>query len=191
MDVLDAIASRRSIKPQHMKPDPIERTTLRSILEAANWAPTHGMTEPWRFIVFTGEARKALVEAVLETMVEPGEALPVPPADPRRAGLDKMLVPPVILAIICQPSTNPKIVEDEELISTGIAVQNIHLAARAHGIAGYWTSGKKAFHPRMATFLGLSPPARCLGFFYLGYPAGPWPEGRRGTPIDDKLSWRE
>ena len=29
---------------------------LRAMLEAANWAPTHGITEPWRFVVLQGEA---------------------------------------------------------------------------------------------------------------------------------------
>jgi nitroreductase len=100
-----------------------------------------------------------------------------------------MQVPPVLLAIICQPSPHPKIVEHEELIAVGMAVQNLMLAARALDIGSYWTSGKKAFHPKMAEFLRLTPPARCLGFLYLGYPAGPWPEGRRG-PSADKLSAR-
>src|SRR5206468_9918032 len=31
-----------------------------NILENATWAPNHGQTEPWRFVVFSGEGRKKL-----------------------------------------------------------------------------------------------------------------------------------
>jgi nitroreductase len=188
MDVFETIAARRSIKPEKMKSDPIDAGLLERVLAAANWAPTHGMTEPWRFVVFQGEGRRALAEAVVDTMQTDGD--PLGADDPRRTSTyDKMLRPPVVAAIICAPSPNPKIVEHEELISVGMAVQNVMLAARSVGVASYWTSGQKAFSPKMAKFLGLVPPARCLGFLYLGYPAIAWPEGAR-RPMSEKLTWK-
>lgn len=190
MDVFEALRTRRSLKPEHLLPDPVERAKIEQVLEAANWAPSHGLTEPWRFIVFQGDARKSLVATVVETMVEDGQP-PLPVGDPRRTSVEqKMLRAPVTIAIVCAASSSPKIIEHEEIISTGIAVQNLHLAATAIGLGGYWTSGKKAFHPKMAAFLGLTPPARCLGFFYLGYPKGPIPAGTR-KPWQDKVSWVE
>lgn len=189
MDVFDAIVQRRSIKPEKLDSRPVDRALIERVLEAANWAPSHGLTEPWRFVVFQGDARAQLVDAVMATMVGPDEP-PIPEGDPRRTSVaDKILKVPVTIAIVCSPSTSPKIVPDEELASTAIAVQNLHLAATALGLGGYWTSGKKAFHPSMATFLGLTPPARCLGFFYLGWPTGPAPAGAR-KPWQDKVTWR-
>ena len=115
----------------------------------------------------------------------------LPSDDPRRAKISrKTETAPVIAAIVCAVSTKPNIVEFEEVESTAMAVQNLHLAARALGLAGFWSSGKKAFHPKMAEFLGLEPPTRCLGFFYLGYPAIDWPTGER-RPVDDKIIWKE
>lgn len=32
------------------------RSVLEQMLEAANWAPTHGRTEPWRFVVLSPHA---------------------------------------------------------------------------------------------------------------------------------------
>lgn len=189
MDVSQAVRLRRSVKPEHMKRDPIDRPLIDAMLEAARWAPTHGLTEPWRFVAFEEDGRRALADAVLETMHDPSGA-PLAADDPRRASVHaKMLKPPLVLAIICAPSTNPKIVEHEELLSVGMAVQNMMLVARAAGVATYWTSGKKAFHPKMAEFLGLEPPARCLGFLYAGYPEQPWAEGER-SPIEGKVIWR-
>lgn len=173
-----------------MIPDPIDRATLDRLFEAANWAPSHGLTEPWRFIVFQGEAKKSLAEAICRTMADEGQDT-LPPDDPRRAKITlKTETAPVVAAIVCNVSSKPNIVEFEEVEAVAMAVQNLHLAARALGLAGFWSSGKKAFHPRMAEFLGLEPPARCLGFFYIGYPAGPWPEGKRG-PFQDKVVYKD
>jgi nitroreductase len=189
MDVFDAIRLRRSIKPDKMKPDPVERAVLERLLDAANWAPTHGRTEPWRFIVFEGEARRALAEAVVSTMAPPDQDT-LPADDPRREKVMRnFLTPPFCIAIISATSSNPKIVPHEEIISTGIAVEHIQLTARSLGIATYWTSGEKAFHPRMAKFLGITPPHQCLGFLYVGWPAIEWPEGER-QPIAHKVTWR-
>ena len=189
MDVFDAIRLRRSIKPEKMRPDPIAAPILEQLFEAANWAPSHGHTEPWRFVVFTGEARSALAEAMAAASVGEDEP-PPPPGDPRRDKLTrKNATAPVIAAIVCAASSSPKIVEHEEIASTAMAVQNLHLAARAMGLAAFWSSGKKAFDPRMARFLGIAPPSRCLGFLYLGWPSVPWPEAQRG-PVAEKITWR-
>jgi nitroreductase len=189
MEVFEAIHLRRSIKPDKMKPDPVDRAVLDRMFEAANWSPSHGQTEPWRFIVYSGEARRALLEAVVSTVAASDqETLPLD--DPRREKLTRnFLTPPVCVAIISANSSNPKIVASEEIISTGIAVHNMMLVARAHEVATYWTSGEKAFHPRMAKFLGIEPPHQCLGFLFVGHPAIAWPEGER-RPFDQKVTWR-
>jgi nitroreductase len=190
MDVLDAIRLRRSIKPEKMRPDPVDRALLDQLFEAANWAPSHGLTEPWRFVVFTGPGRTEIHRAMVETLAEPGSP---PPGDddPRVQKLaEKNFNAPVIVAIVCQTSPSPKIVEHEEIASTAIAVHNLHLLARAMGLAAFWSSGQKAFDPRVARALELEAPARCLGFLYLGWPGVPWPEGRRG-PAAEKVRWRE
>lgn len=48
---LALIQSRRSIFPKHMTGDAVSQKSIMKMLEAANWAPTHGRTEPWRFVV--------------------------------------------------------------------------------------------------------------------------------------------
>lgn len=32
------------------------------MLEAANWAPTHGKTEPWRFVVLSEDALQEMIQ---------------------------------------------------------------------------------------------------------------------------------
>ena len=184
MDTLEAIRLRRSVKPENMRPDPIPEETLNQLFEAANWAPSHRLTEPWRFMVFQGEKKLELATMIGRAMTD---GVDLSADDPRLQKLQaKMNGANVVVAVICQTSDSEKIFEHEEIASTAMAVQNMHLAARASGIAGFWSSGKKAFSPIMAEYLGISSPARCLGFFYLGYPKEGWPEGKRG-PVSDKF----
>ena len=161
------------MKPECMKPDPVDPALIARLLEAANWAPSHGHTEPWRFVVFTGPARRKLGDAILRAMAALS-GTPVGPHDPRRKKvLTKVETAPVILAIVCAVSPSEKVFEHEEIASTAMAVQNMHLVARAEGLAAFWSSGKKAFHPEMASFLELGQHERCLGIFYVGWPAQP------------------
>ena len=57
MDVFDIIKNRRSVMPYQYNDVPIKEDDLFKILEAANWAPTHKKTEPWRFKVFKNEPK--------------------------------------------------------------------------------------------------------------------------------------
>ena len=66
LDTLSAIRERRTVDLPLLSPDPIDDQTLDTLLEAANWAPNHGRTEPWRFAVFTGEGRLKLADALAE-----------------------------------------------------------------------------------------------------------------------------
>ena len=62
MSILEIIKNRRSIDPDHFNGEMISREIIEQMLEAANWAPTHGFTEPWRFVIFEGEKAKAFGE---------------------------------------------------------------------------------------------------------------------------------
>ena len=47
------------------------REELERMLEAANWAPTHGRTEPWRYVVLGQEGMQAFANATLEVRTVP------------------------------------------------------------------------------------------------------------------------
>ncbi|HEX6890832.1 MAG TPA: nitroreductase family protein, partial [Chryseolinea sp.] len=54
------IESRRSVYQQQYNGERVDDAIVRKILSNANWAPTHKLTEPWRFVVFTGDGLKKL-----------------------------------------------------------------------------------------------------------------------------------
>ena len=62
-----AFATYRGIKRLHLvRLDYARcREQLEQILEAANWAPTHNRTEPWRFTVLGRNAQDHMVDLTL------------------------------------------------------------------------------------------------------------------------------
>jgi len=56
----EIIRARRSVYPAQFIEKPIAKKVIQNLLENANHAPTHRLTEPWRFKVFIADGKKAL-----------------------------------------------------------------------------------------------------------------------------------
>ncbi len=183
--LLEAIRHRRSIPLNDLSADPIDLDLVARMLEAANWAPSHGKTEPWRFVVYSGDGRRALGEAFAEAYrdVTPEESFTEAGLAATRA---KVWKAPVWIALGVEP--DPARVEWEEMIAFGCAVMNMQLMAPALGLGCKWTSGKTSVHPLVADAVGFGKGTDLKGFLYVGRPAIEWPEGQRG-PIEDKVRW--
>lgn len=183
------IRRRRSIKPAQMSDRPVDPAILGNIIENANWAPTHGLTEPWRFKIFEGAGREKLA-AALERIYQ--ETTPEEKFRPeKRDGFrEKVLKAPVVICVCMKRQEIEKIPEIEEIEAVACSVHNMHLSASAIGMAAYWSSPDPIYTEPMREFLKLGPRDKCLGLFYLGWPADEksWPEGKR-KPIQDKLEW--
>src|SRR4051812_35122354 len=61
-EINQLIATRRSVFPKNYTGERVSDKIVKQILMNANWAPNHKMTEPWRFVVFTGKGKKKLGE---------------------------------------------------------------------------------------------------------------------------------
>jgi len=183
------IRNRRSIKPALMDDRPIEPALLDAILENANWAPTHGLTEPWRFRIYHGDARQRLA-AALQRIYQSTTAK----ADYRPEKYEKLGRSPrqagVTMVLWMRRQAKGKIPEVEEIEATACAVQNMHLTAAAAGLGAFWSSPPLVYTEAMRDWLGIGPDDRCLGLFYLGWPKkdAPLPDGRRG-PVAEKVEW--
>jgi nitroreductase len=185
----EIIRRRRTIKPPMMNETPVPEEDLRAILENANWAPSHGLTEPWRFRIYRGAARAKLAAAI--GLLYEG-SLPIEEQKPGKA--DKLrempLLAPVVMLLWMQRQKVQKIREIEEIEAVACAVQNMHLTATARGLGAFWSTPPILYKPEMNEWMGIAPEDRCLGIFYLGYPKDSqnWPKGRR-QPIEDKIEW--
>lgn len=180
------IRRRRTIKPADMSVKSVASIHLATILENARWAPTHGMTEPWRFFVFTGDSRQRLADFLQATYRKL-----TPEAEFRPDKFEKLnasvLQAPVVIAIGMKRQAGGKIPEIEEVEAVACAVQNMHLTASAIGLAASWLTPPVVYSNEMRDWLGLEPGDQCLGLFYLGWPKSEdWPEATR-SDLADKI----
>ena len=184
----DIIAARRSIKPVKMNGKKIPDEQIRAILELANWAPTHGSTEPWRFIVHRGDAVKEFCRhhAELYRSHTPTDKFEQGNYDKQLHNGD--LASHLIIAIM-QRGNSPKIPALEEIAATAVAVQHLLLGATASGIASFWSTGGMAHHKAMKDFLGLREEDIVMGLLYFGYSDEQF-NGRRNTVVAEKSQWR-
>ncbi|MBW2637117.1 MAG: nitroreductase [Deltaproteobacteria bacterium] len=66
MDIEEAIRSRKSIRKY--KTDPVPKKILREILEIAQRAPSAMNTQPWEFVVITGEVLDTIKRVNVEKL---------------------------------------------------------------------------------------------------------------------------
>lgn len=183
-DIFDTIKKRRAVFPEHYNGKAIEKESIEQILEAANWAPTHKRTEPWRFKVIQGEAKtrlgKFLAEKYLETAQRPSEFK-------QKKILQKCEQSACVILICMQRDPKESLPEWEEISSTAMAVQNMWLTATELNIGSYWSTPGMIQY--MDEFTTLAYGEKCLGLFYMGYFDGEFPEGTRKTGIPEKVKW--
>ena len=181
------IRSRRSVFPKQFAPGKtVDDAIVRQILENATWAPSHGSTEPWRFVVFNGKGLEKLAQFQSELYkVTAGDQF-------KEATYTKLKENPLkashIIALCMKRSETRRHPEIEEVEAVACAVQNIYLSVTAYGLGGYWTSGGITYNEKAKAFFGLEADDKLLGFFYLGHVAIPSPAGKR-APLEEKVVW--
>lgn len=179
------IKARRSTKPPAMNGKKIPDYQVESLLELADWAPTHGFTEPWRFVVYATASDFSHQHAELYKFSTTPESFD-------QAIYNKLYdqgdnASHVILAVMKRGNL-PKIPVIEEVEAVSCAVQNILLGATALGIASFWSTGGMALRLPMKEFLKLSEDDHLIGVLYLGY-ADINPDGSRTIPLEEKVTW--
>ncbi|MGH8046103.1 MAG: nitroreductase family protein [Chthoniobacterales bacterium] len=161
--------TRRTIKPNQMDgARAVPRELLLEILEDAHWAPTHGLTQPWRFHVFTDEARGRLVEA-LESLYDQLTPAAERREDKRAKLRANILGAPACIAVAARIEPGGKISELDEIAATSCAVQNLLLSAHQRGLGSFWSSAPVTCSPEFVAWLGMDATHRGLGIVYLGY----------------------
>jgi nitroreductase len=182
------IRSRRSIFPKDYSGEKVDDAIVTQMLENANWAPTHKLTEPWRFVVFTGNGLRKLADFQSECYRQGAEARGSFDEKKYLGLKQKPLACSHVVAIGMKRDEKKSVPEWEEMGAVFCAVENMYLTATAYGIGCYLSTGGITDFEEAKEFFGLGKEDRLLGFFQIGVPKGDLPEGKR-KPIDEKVKW--
>jgi nitroreductase len=182
------IQSRRSIFPRDYTGEKVDDAIIQQMLENANWAPTHKFTEPWRFIVFSGEGRKKLGAIQARLYEKKTKADGTFDEVKYNNMLTKPLESSHIILVYMKRDEKKSLPEMEELGSTFIAIQNMHLTASALGVGAYLSTGGPTFYKDANEAFGLAAEDKILGFFHVGMPKHTNQVSRR-NPISEKVQW--
>lgn len=185
IEVLKKIISRRrSIFPVSYTKEDIPVDVIRQILESANYAPTHKLTEPWRFIVFRNEGKINFANELARLYKD---TTPLHQFLQKKYDsiLEKAIQSSCIIALNAQLHPD-KLPEWEEIASLACAVQNMALTAEAFEVGAYWSS--PGMIVELKDYLNLGEQEKCFGLFYMGY-HNEKPRTAARTPIDNKIKW--
>jgi nitroreductase len=131
---------------------PLDRETLLELLDVARFAPTHHMTEPWRFRVLGPETLARLQDAAGESEAKKLERAPT-----------------LVLASV---ALSGELVQDEEDVCAGAAaIMLVLLAATERGLASYWRTPAILRSARGREAAGVPAGERVLGLLHFGEPA--------------------
>jgi len=170
MDVFEAIKTRRSVRAftnQEVSEEEIEK-----IIDAARWAPSAGNIQPWEFIIVRkSEIKRELAVAALnQTFIE--EA-------------------PVVIVVCANESRSAHGYGNRGatlycIQDTAAAIQNIHLAAKALGLATCWVGAFREEEARKV--LGIPRGVRPVAIIPVGH-AAEKPRTPSRRPIQDIIHY--
>ena len=179
--VIDFLLSRRS-KPisELREPGPSE-AEIRTMLSAAARVPDHGRLAPWRFILYRGDARHRIGEALAALAARREGELP---EHRLRQELARFSRAPLVVGVVSVPRDHPRVPEWEMFLSGGAAAMNLLLAAGALGYGANWISNWYSDDEEGKRILGIAPRERVVGFVHIGSSEGTTPERPRPELAD-------
>jgi nitroreductase len=160
MDVLEAIAKRRSVRKY--RSGTVSREQLSQIVNMGRLAPTGRNEQPWDFVVVTDRTKLRK----LAHLAEYGKFI----ADASAC-----------IVVLCRATTY--YIEDGSAATT-----QIMLAATALGLATCWVAGdKKAYAPQVVAEVGAPPEFKLVSLIAVGHAAETPSPSKRA--LSEVLHW--
>jgi F420 biosynthesis protein FbiB-like protein len=187
-DAVEALMrTRRSVR--RYRPGPVPDALLRRLIESACWAHNR---QPWRFVMLDAAARARLAHAMADRLradrtADGDDAMDI--ARDAERSIARVTGAPAAL-LVCLTLAGMDTYDDPARTaaertmaaqSTAMAVQNLLLAAHAHGLGAAWMCAP-LFCPDVArAALNLPDDFESQALITLGWPAASRPRGRKAV----------
>jgi nitroreductase len=160
-------AARRTHKA--FGPEAVPRETLLELLAVARFAPTHHLTQPWRFRVLGPQSLVALKRVAGEKEAQKLDRAPT-------------------LVLATAGLTGDLVMDEEDVCATAAAIQLVLLAATERGIATYWRTPQVLRTKAGRESVGMPRSERFLGLLHFGT-AEREPAPREREPVESYVEF--
>ncbi|MDO4490841.1 MAG: nitroreductase family protein [Lachnospiraceae bacterium] len=196
---MKAIENRRSIRKY--KSDEVDTAIIEELIYSATLAPSAKNRQPWKFIVYRGNAKQELVEVMRKGVTEekithrsmPQWAWAIPDAENTIRIMEEA---PCLIAVLNTNQKTPfatignedRIVEICDSLSIGAAIENLILRATDMGLGTLWIANTCFAYEELVKYIGTE--HQLTGIVAVGYPAEA-PGKRPRKKMEDILEYRE
>ena len=192
----EAIYNLRSIRKYI--DEPVPRFIIEQILDAGRVAPSAKNRQPWKYLVYSGEAK----DRVLSIMKEGIENEEITPRLPLSANgiqdakntLRIMESAPVVIIVLNINGKSPfarlnvdeRFTEMNDLLSIGASIENMLLKAEELNVGTLWIGNTCFAYQELTTYIGLGD--ELVGAIALGY-KGEKPPMRPRKSLEDIVEY--
>ena len=195
MDVFEAIHKRRAVRKY--LPDPVSKTDIHVLLDAANWAPSAMNRQQWEFLVVTGKKIRGMGEsyrAIIEEYTKNWDPLPLRGSLSREEFIrfaGNYGGAPVVIVVLTDAADTDDF-RKANIESASAAMENLLLAATALGLGTCWMTGPLRDEKALRRILSLPENKEIVAVTPLGYPEGtPNDQPRLDPALERKVRWVE
>jgi nitroreductase len=185
-ELLHVIQQRHSVRVY--KSGKVSDAQLKTILEAARWAPSGANTQPWEFVVTRDRKKMKKVREIYSNEWRQRKR-----EDPvHYKGLKKDYVGDVsVLVLVCGDARTKEVylttrqpADREKLFQASVAnaVQQMMLAAASMNLGTVWVSVREEVEPELRSLFKVPEPLRLLWVVPIGH-ARSWPKAKPRRPV--------
>ncbi len=183
--LLDALLSRRSVRPRRLRDPGPSPDDLHTIIQAGLRGSDHGGLRPWRLLHLTDRQALANAFVAAERELRPdGSGEMVARAEERAHN------GPCLLALVaCIDARHPEVPAHEQWAAVGAGLNQMLLAADALGFAGGILSGAKTRTAALRRALHITEQEHIVGFLTFGTAAAAPPAASAADPFEFLSEW--
>jgi nitroreductase len=182
LSVREAIIGRRSVK--NFNGQPVDLENIMSVLEDARWAPTHGLRNPWRFIVAANKEYVKFQDVLKEYGVPKWKELSEEELEKQ---MKKFRTPGAVVFVVVKEDVRQK-ERLEDYAAASAMIQNAMLLAWDQGIGTCWKTPPFIDNPKFREELGVKSGERIMSMLQFGY-YDDIPKGRVRTPLEELVTF--
>ncbi len=196
---MNPITARRSIRKY--KNIPVDKSTIEHLIQCASLAPSAKNRQPWKFVVYLGDKKKKLTDAMEKGLdresngksILPDSAFGLPDAFHT---LKIMREAPVLIVVLNTNGDSPyepintdrRISEICDSLSIGAAIENMLLEAAELGLGTLWIANSCFAYPELVECVETED--QLVSIVALGYPDES-PDMRPRKAMSDIVEYQE